>query len=80
MSASIEFGKDQYHLQNTMVAWCVDNIGPGSWIFNQYPKDWTGLLSANGEPAVWAVSSAFGTTFFSFLNEKDATMFSLRWK
>lgn len=80
MSTSFEFGKDRYHLQKTMIAWCEEHIGPGSWIFNQSPKDWTGLSAANGEPAVWTISSVFGNTFFAFKDEKDATMFSLRWQ
>lgn len=27
----------------------------------------------------WAVETRFGNTFFFFVNERDATLFSLRW-
>ena len=62
---NVEFGRDKYHLQGEMVKWCKENIGKGGWL--------------QAEGAVWSVDSAFGTTFFKFVNESDATLFRLRW-
>jgi hypothetical protein len=62
----IHFGKGRYHEIETMVKWCYEHFGDGGWLAD--PK------------CSWAVGSAFGNTFFSFKNEKDATIFALRWK
>lgn len=64
----VSFGKDQYHLQNTMITWCEENLGPGGW------ASYTAIGVRN-----WAVESAFGNTFFYFRDPKDAMMFKLRW-
>jgi len=62
----IVIGKRRYHLQEQMINWCKNNIGPGSWFKN--------------EPGnVWSVSSMFGSTFFVFNRDEDATAFVLRW-
>jgi hypothetical protein len=61
----VELGRSHYHLQGDMTKWCKDNIGKGGWL--------------KVEGGVWSVDSAFGTTFFTFKNESDMTLFLLRW-
>ncbi len=76
MTTTVELGKDHYHLQSNMEAWCTQHIGKNprytNWVYSQ-PKDWEGL-------GTWCMNSAFGTTFFYFKNESDATLFTLKWK
>jgi len=68
----IEFGKDRYHTNDVMINWCRKNIdGFGGWVYAD-PGDWH-------EGRKWAVSSMFGNTTFYFNDDKDATMFTLRW-
>ena len=69
----IQFGKRFYHLQRDMELWCRENIGPGGWSYDS-PTVWEGL-----EPKVWIMDSAFGTTTFTFKDEKKAAWFALRW-
>lgn len=76
MTTSIQFGKDKYHLQATMVKWCNDNIGRNSsiamdWAWGK-PKEWE-------EGSIWKIESAFGNTWFHFRDEKHAVLFALRW-
>ena len=64
------FGKDRYHQQSEMQEWCEKNVGPGSWSYNrdiENPED------------TWCINSMFGTTFFTFRHEQDATAFKLVW-
>ena len=61
------FGKDQYHLQNEIRAWCRGHFGPGMW------------MNPKGQTQTWGWESAFGNTHYFFKNEKDATIFALRW-
>lgn len=76
MTTTVEFGKAHYHLQKDMIKWCDDNIDDNivtqTWV-SSTPINWLGL-------GRWCVSSAFGTTFFYFRDEPDATLFLLRWK
>ena len=46
------FDKHSHHLQNEMVRWCEENIGPGGWLNEPY--------------YIWHVSAVFGNTFFKF--------------
>jgi hypothetical protein len=68
----ITFGKDKYHLHHEMYAWCEKKFGPGSWIGERYPKDWTDM------PA-WTIHSMFGNTTFAFKSARHYTWFILRW-
>jgi hypothetical protein len=63
-----KFGKDKYHLQEEIRAWCRANFGPGMW---SNPKDHT---------QDWGWDSGFGNTHYFFKNEKDAIIFALRWQ
>jgi hypothetical protein len=66
---TVQFGKDRYHQQNEMISWCHANVGQGGW---RIPN------SAHiGDH--WGVESCFGNTMFHFLDEKYATLFTLRW-
>ena len=60
------FDKHSHHLQNEMVQWCEENIGPGGWLNEPY--------------YIWHVRAIFGNTFFMFEHEKDAAAFSLKWR
>jgi hypothetical protein len=68
----IEVSKRQYHLNDAMINWCRNNIsGFGGWVYSD-PDDWH-------EGRTWAVSSMFGNTTFYFVDDKDATVFVLKW-
>ena len=61
----IYFGKDRYHEIQEMISWLFRNVGHGGYI-----DDPEGL---------WKIEQAFGTSVFTFVEEKDATLFALRW-
>ncbi len=63
----LQFDKDRYHLQRDMVQWCEQNLGPG------------GYTGVDPYTSTWSWNSMFGSTFFYFKNERDATLFSLKW-
>jgi hypothetical protein len=69
--AEFTFGKDQYHLNNTISNWCEENIGPGGYVYSD-PGDW--------ETRRWAVWSMFGETTWLFACKADATLFALKWQ
>lgn len=75
MTITVEFRNDRYHQQGEMERWCNENINHNPpykiWVSGK-PRTWEGL-------GTWCMASAFGTTFFYFKNEKDATAFLLRW-
>lgn len=75
MTTIVQLGKDRYHLHQEMEIWCSKHINYNppykNWVASE-PKSWEGL-------GTWAISSMFGSTFFYFKNESDATMFLLRW-
>lgn len=65
----ISLGREYYHLQDKMYAWCQENLGVGGW---------------NAVPTIpndvqWGIDCAFGNTHFYFRNAKDATWFALTW-
>jgi len=64
----VSFGKDRFHQQSEMIAWCESHSKNGGWR----------AMSADSE-AEWAVDSMFGATHFFFRNPKDLVLFSLRW-
>ena len=70
LGATISFGRDRYHLQDEMVAWCRENIGVGAW-WNSLPA-----LPVGQD---WSIQYIFGRTTFWFKRESDATLFALRW-
>jgi hypothetical protein len=61
----ITFGKDRYHLNRQMEDWCRINVGEGGWI--------------RSDEGLWIIESMFGTTTFSFKDQKDLVWFILRW-
>ena len=63
---SVTFGKDRYHEIQNMISWLMANVGHGGYL-----DDPEGL---------WKIEQAFGNSFFTFVEEKDATLFALRWK
>ena len=69
--AIVEFGKDKYHLNDSMRDWCYKNLGAGGWVWAN-PDDW--------EIRHWAVFTMFGNTTFYFKHEQDAMLFVLSWK
>lgn len=74
MTVEVQFSKDHYHLQDDMRNWCKENIGPGMWTYST-PNTWEGM-----NDCVWVIHSMFGSTFFAFKNDADASMFILRWE
>lgn len=62
---NIEFDKSRYHLLEEMQVWCRENIGAGGYIYRDHFK--------------WTIETAFGNSTFKFKNEKDATLFALKW-
>lgn len=75
MTITVEFDRRYYHLQREMEEWCNTYIGENprytNWVYSE-PKEWEGL-------GTWCLASMFGTTFFYFKNEADATLFALKW-
>ena len=67
METKIRLDNRYYHLQDQMYKWCKECLGPGYFHF-KVKSD-----------ARWSMSSMFGNTEFKFVDEKDATMFALRW-
>lgn len=65
---SVKFGKDHYHLNEDMYEWLLHNIGQGGW-----------YKQAIDAEHRWAWESHFGNTTYYFKNDKDASMFVLRW-
>ena len=76
MTATVEFSNRYYLLQGEMEKWCERHICENppytNWVYSK-PTEWEGLGN-------WCMASAFGTTFFYFKNESDATLFTLKWK
>jgi hypothetical protein len=73
MTVEVRFGKNRYHQHKEMIDWCSESLGPGGWTYDT-PKDWTAW---GGQ---WAIHCTFGNTVFAFKEEKDASMFILRWE
>lgn len=75
MTVKLAYGKEFYHLQGQMINWCEKHVGP-----NPPHSDWAwdNITDWNREGS-WAIRSMFGITLFYFKNERDATMFVLRW-
>ena len=65
MATIIQFDKSKYHLINQMNDWLRTNIGPGGY---------APVLDAR-----WHIESAFGNTWYTFKDPKDATFFALMW-
>lgn len=63
---TITFGKDRYHLNETMATWCKERFGHG------------GYLPAATD--LWQMDTMFGNTTFAFSEEKHYTWFILRWQ
>ena len=69
LGATVSLGRERYHLQDEMVAWCREHVGLGSW-WNSLPA-----LPAGQD---WSIQYIFGRTTFWFKRESDATLFALR--
>lgn len=66
----VQFGKDHYHLQNEMIEWCKKYISPNYGWRKPDKERW-------GDD--WGIVSMFGNSFFYFIEERNATLFALRW-
>ncbi len=71
MTPVVTFGNSSYHLQREMILWCEERFGRGTWV-SHTPETWTGLPN-------WTVHTIFGNTTFSFRDNRDATIFALKW-
>ena len=72
MNAQVQFGHDRYHQQSAMIDWCQTHIGSGGWHHGGDITIWPVEDS-------WKVHSMFGSTFFYFKHDKDATYFMIHW-
>ena len=63
----VELDNSYYILQKTIIEWCWEQFGSGSW---------GSTLSHDCE---WGYDSIFGNTTFFFKNEKDLLWFNLAW-
>ena len=67
----ITFGKDRYHQQNEIRAWCTEHVGDGAWARGM-PESWEGRS--------WAMyGGMFGNITYAFKDPKHLTLFALRW-
>lgn len=64
---TISLGRDRYHQQEEMIAWCEEHIGIGAW--------WSGRPTGMD----WSIECVFGRTTFWFKHDSDAVLFSLKW-
>lgn len=56
--------------QDQRYLWCEQQIGKGAYFDSR----------AFWDPAVlWCVDTSYGNIYFTFRNERDATLFVLRW-
>ncbi len=62
----VHFEKNRYHQIQEMVVWCHGNVGDGGYIGRKNDA--------------WILITAFGKSSWLFKNQKDATMFALRWR
>jgi len=72
----VQFDKHYYHLQNDMQKWCKEYIGPGGW---GNPEPINDIEYFDRDNLKWYIDCMFGNTFFFFRNDRDATLFMLRW-
>ena len=70
----ITFGKDRYHQQHEITAWCKEYVGHGGWTLESY-KTWN--WTTNGK--VWAMYGMFGNITYAFKEPKHLTLFMLKW-
>jgi ABC-type uncharacterized transport system ATPase subunit len=61
----INISKRRYHELGDMIAWCRVIIGTGGYIMN--------------DDDLWGIVTVFGESKFFFVEERDATAFTLRW-
>lgn len=64
MTIRVKISQDSNH--SDIKQWCRDNFGPDWWIDDVGTWSWVGLSSEN-------------VLEFEFFEEKDATLFLLRW-
>jgi hypothetical protein len=62
------FGKDTYHMQEEIRAWCREHFGQ---------DDYWGV--SEHAHRTWYWHSGFGNTHYFFKQEHEASMFALRW-
>lgn len=66
----LKLGREYYHLQREIMDWCYKNIGNGDWADKGMMED---------RNFKWGVSSMFGNTFLTFRDDRDASLFVLKW-
>lgn len=73
----ITFGKDRYHQQHEITAWCREYVGHGGWTADM-PASWE-AMPASWEARSWAMYGMFGNITYAFKESKHLTAFILRW-
>jgi hypothetical protein len=62
--------REKYRHYKEMIVWCTEQFGPG------WNMDSPAYQIAN---LPWGEDGLFGCTFWTFRDNKHATLFSLRW-
>jgi hypothetical protein len=71
MSVEIKLGREYYHRIREIEKWCETNVGLGDWAaLSDFRED---------KNLQWSINQQFGYTFVRFRQERDATLFTLRW-
>lgn len=61
----IDFLRDRYDELDSMINWCLENIGEGGY----FPDS----------NSVWGLTVMFGNSFFQFKHQHDVSLFALKW-
>ena len=67
----LKLGREYYHRLRDMEQWLDSNIGLGDWAALSEFLD-------NGN-LQWSINQIFGYTYIRFRQERDATLFTLKW-
>lgn len=67
----LKLGREYYHRLRDMEQWLDSNIGLGDWAALSDFLDDSNLQ--------WSINQIFGYTYIRFRQERDATLFTLKW-
>ena len=67
----LKLGREYYHRLRDMEQWLDANIGLGDWAALSEFLDDSDLR--------WSINQIFGYTYIRFRQERDATLFTLKW-
>ena len=67
----LKLGREYYHRLRDIEQWLDANIGSGDWAALSDFLDDSDLR--------WSINQIFGHTYIRFRQERDATLFTLKW-